>query len=131
MPRKSINIEGFSHGGMPIPAASHVGPLIVTGGIHGLDPTGSEPGDAATQTARMFDNLRRILEAAGATFADVVRMTVFVKSPEVRNALNPVWIEEFPDENSRPARHTQANEQLPGPMLIQCDAIAYVEHRNG
>lgn len=130
MPRESVNIEGFSHGGLPIPAASRVGPLIVTGGIHGLDPTGSEPGDAATQTARMFDNLRRILEAAGATFADVVRMTMFVKSPDVRKALNPEWIEAFPDENSRPARHTLANEHLPGPMLIQCDAIAYVDDRN-
>lgn len=130
MPRTSVNIESFSHGGLPIPAASRVGPLIVTGGIHGLDLTGSEPGDAAAQTARMFDNLRRILEAAGATFENVVRMTVFVKSPDVRNALNPVWIEAFPDESSRPARHTQANEQLPGRMLIQCDVIAYLDDRN-
>lgn len=127
MPRKSINIEGFSHGGLPIPAASRVGPLVVTGGIHGLDLSGAEPGDAAAQAARMFANLRAILEAAGASLADVARMTVYVKSPDVRSALNPVWIEAFPDESSRPARHTLANDQLPGPMLIQCDAIAYVE----
>lgn len=128
MPRKSIHVEGFSHGGLPIPAASRVGPLIVTGGIHGLDLTASGPGDAAAQTSRMFENLRRVLEAAGATFDDVVRMTVFVKTAEVRDALSPVWMEAFPNENSRPARHTQANNQLPGPMLIQCDAIAYLDN---
>lgn len=127
MPRTSINIDGFSHGGLPIPAASRVGPLVITGGIHGLDLSGTDPGDANAQVTRMFANLRAILEAAGASLADVVRMTIYVKSPEVRNALNPVWIEAFPDEQSRPARHTLANEQLPGAMLIQCDAFAFVE----
>lgn len=130
MARRSIEVDGFSHGGLPIPAASRVGPLVITGGIHGLDVSGPDPGNAASQVARMFENLRNILEAAGATLDDVVRMTVFVKSAEVRSALNPVWVEAFPDEHSRPARHTQANEHLPGEMLVQCDAVAYLEDRN-
>jgi len=127
MTRKSINVEGFSHGGLPIPAASRVGPLLMTGGIHGLDIEAGEHGDAAEQVARMFANLEKIMKAGGGGLEAVVRMTVYVKTPEVRQAINEGWLKAFPDEASRPARHTQNNEHLPGPMLVQCDATAYVE----
>ena len=127
MPRKSIEVEGFSHGGLPIPAASRVGPLLITGGIHGLDIEAGKHGDAAEQVGRMFANLQKILTAGGAGFEAIVRMTVYVKSPEARQAINAEWLKAFPDESSRPARHTLSYEHLPGPMLVQCDATAYVE----
>lgn len=131
MTRKSIEVEDFSHGNLPIPAGSRVGPLLVTGGIHGLDLSGKEPGDASAQSKRMFGNLKSILEAGGASLEDVARITVYIKVPEVRSALNDDWIEAFPDKDTRPARHTLVNEQLPGSMLIQCDAIAFVEEQHG
>ena len=44
--RKSIEVEGFSHGANPIPAASRVGNIVMTGGISGQDPvTGKVPED--------------------------------------------------------------------------------------
>ena len=62
--RRSIEVAGFSHGGQPIPAASRVGDLIMTGGVYGLDPaSGAIPGDVAEQARLMFANLGRILEA--------------------------------------------------------------------
>lgn len=127
MPRRSINVEGFSHGNLPIPAASRLGPLVITGGIHGLDLSGGDPGDAFAQAGRMFANLAKIIGAAGGGLHSVVRMTVHVKAPEAREALNVEWLKAFPDEASRPARHTLVNDHLPGPMLIQCDATAYIE----
>lgn len=127
MSRRSIEIEGFSHGSQPIPAASRVGPLVITGGVYGLDPaTGKMPDDVAEQARLMFDNLRRILEAAGATFADVARMTIYVKVPEARAAVNSEWLKAFPDASSRPARHTLQNDGLPANMAIQCDATAWM-----
>ena len=36
--RRSIVIEGFAHGAQPIPAASRVGNIVMTGGVHGIDP---------------------------------------------------------------------------------------------
>ena len=128
MPRKSIRVDGFDHGVQPIPVASRKGPLLVTGGIYGLDPgTGKLPDDVAAQTRLMFWQLERVLRAAGATFDDVVRMTVYVKVPEARAHVNEHWLVCFPDPGSRPARHTLAYDALPANMLVQCDAIAMVD----
>jgi len=123
--RRSIEVAGFSHGGQPIPAASRVGDLIMTGGVYGLDPaSGAIPDDVAEQTRLMFANLGRILEAGGSGFEGVVKMTVYVKVPEARAAVNQQWLAAFPDPASRPARHTFQNDHLPANMLVQCDATA-------
>ncbi len=124
--RKSIEVEGYSHGNLPIPAASRVGPLVMTGGIHGLDPaTGKLPDDLTEQTELMFFNLERIMKAAGVGLDRIARMTVYVKVPEARQAVNVEWVKAFPDRASRPARHTLVNENLPSNMLVQCDATAF------
>ncbi|WP_068875906.1 MULTISPECIES: RidA family protein [unclassified Phenylobacterium] len=126
MTRRSIEVEGFNHGAQPIPAACRVGPLIMTGGVYGLDPaTGTIPDDVARQAQLMFANLARILDAAGAGLADVAKVTVYVKIPEARPAVNAEWLQAFPDPASRPARHTQQNDHLPANMLVQCDATAW------
>lgn len=124
--RRSINIVGFSHGKQPIPAASRVGPLVVTGGVYGLNrETGALPNDASEQAKLMFENLRSILDAAGVTCESVVRMTIFVRTPAIRDVVNAEWVKMFPDASSRPARHTIQNDNLPENMLVQCDAIAF------
>jgi 2-iminobutanoate/2-iminopropanoate deaminase len=123
--RQSINIEGFDHGPQPIPAACRVGNIVATGGIYGLDPrTRAIPDAVAEQTILMFDNLKAILGAAGSGLDQVVKMTVWVKNPAARQALNDQWLLAFPDPASRPARHTVQNDYLPANMLIQCDALA-------
>jgi len=123
--RKSIEVEGFNHGTLPIPAASRVGNIVVTGGIYGLDPaTGKLPDDVGQQGTLMFANLARIIEAAGATLDDIVKMTFWVKVPEARAVINAGWLSAFPDPASRPARHTLQNDHLPANMLVQCDAMA-------
>jgi enamine deaminase RidA (YjgF/YER057c/UK114 family) len=125
--RRSIEIEGFGHGAQPIPAASRVGPLVMTGGVHGFDrEKGAIPDDVNEQARLMFENLARILEAAGGDLGCVARMTVYVRVPEARAAVNAEWLKAFPDPHSRPARHTLVNEHLAGKMLVQCDATAFV-----
>ncbi|WP_332790606.1 RidA family protein [Sphingomonas sp. GB1N7] len=125
--RRSIDVEGFNHGVQPIPAASRVGNLVATGGVHGMDPaTGTLPDDVAEQARLMFWNLERIMRAAGAGMDSVARVTVYVKVPEARAAVNTQWLALFPDPASRPARHTLQNDHLPANMLVQCDALAWV-----
>lgn len=125
--RKSLEVEGFGHGAQPIPAACRIGGLITTGGVYGLDTaTGKMPDDVGLQTQLMFANLERILQAGGATFDHVAKMTVFVKNPDARTAVNAEWVKAFPDPASRPARHTLRNDHLPGNMQVQCDVIAWV-----
>ncbi len=125
--RRSIEIKGFSHGAQPIPAASRVGPLVMTGGVYGFDiEKGAIPDDVNEQARLMFENLARIMEAAGGDLGCVARITVYVKVPEARAAVNTQWLKAFPDLHSRPARHTLVNEQLAANMLVQCDATAFV-----
>ncbi|MBV8592707.1 MAG: RidA family protein [Caulobacteraceae bacterium] len=127
MPRKSITIEGFSHGQQPIPAASRVGPLLMTGGVHGIDPATGKLADAIDDQVRlMFENLGRILSAAGGGFENVVKMTVYVKDPAARPLVNENWIRVFPDAEGRPARHTLVYEHLAPGMSVQCDATAWL-----
>ena len=126
--RRSINIERFNYGGLAIPAASRVGPLLMTSGVHGMDPaTGRLPEDVRQQTKQMFDNLRRIMTAAGGDLEDIARLTIFIDVPEARAAVNEEWIRAFPDPASRPAQHTLVNQNLPGSMVVQCDATAWID----
>jgi enamine deaminase RidA (YjgF/YER057c/UK114 family) len=126
--RRSIEVAGFHHGQQPIPAASRLGNIIMTGGVHGLDPaTGELSDDVGAQTEMMFTNLTRILHAAGVGLDRVVKMTVWVKAPAARQAVNEQWLTHFPDPSSRPARHTFQNDSLPANMVVQCDAFAVAE----
>jgi enamine deaminase RidA (YjgF/YER057c/UK114 family) len=130
MSRRSIEVEGFHHGGAPIPAACRVGPLVMTGGVYGLDPeSGEVPDDANEQARLMFSNLSRILKAAGGSLDDLVKITVWAKAPEARAALNVQWLALFPDSDARPARHTFADDELPANIHLKCEATAYVAGR--
>lgn len=125
--RKSIEVEGFSHGQLPIPAASRVGNIVATGGIPGMDlQTRQFPPDAETQVANAFALLRKIMLAAGTSVDNVVKVTVFVKDPAVREFVNREWVAMFPDAHSRPARHT-LNYALAEPMLVQLEALAVAD----
>ena len=57
---------------------------------------------------------------------DVIKMTVWLKDRSQRPAVNKGWLEMFPDEHSRPARHTFAAPDLPGAMLVQCEIYAVI-----
>jgi enamine deaminase RidA (YjgF/YER057c/UK114 family) len=123
--RTSFELEGYSHGNNPIPAAAQIGNLVMTGGISGIDlATGKMPETIEAQCANMFDLAARILAKADARLDDVIKVTVFLKPELSRDALNKEWLRHFPDPHSRPVRHTLVNPYLPGGMLIQCEMTA-------
>jgi 2-iminobutanoate/2-iminopropanoate deaminase len=125
--RRSIEVEGFSHGATPIPAASRIGNMIASGGIAGLDTlTGKIPADLEAQVIAMFANVRKVVEAGGGTTDDILKMTIWVRDRAARAIIDPNWIRMFPDPHSRPARHVLVY-QLPDPMLVQCEFLAMVE----
>lgn len=124
--RRSFEVEGLGHAN-PIPAASRIGNIVATGGISGTDvKTGKVPEDSAAQCANMFANLRAILAAAGATPEDLIRLTVWIKRPEIRAEVNKEWLVLFPDAHSRPARHTMFYDQFSGNVVVQCEAWAVI-----
>jgi len=124
MARRSIEVPGLRHGSLPIPVASVVGNLLVSGGINPVDPeTGSIPDDTDGQVAVAFANVRRVLAAAGGTPDDVVKCTVFVRDKAVRPVIDKYWVEMFPDPASRPARHTLTID-LQGHTQLQLEIMA-------
>ena len=122
--RRSINVAGASHVN-PIPSASRRGPFVVTGAISGTDPeSGQVAADLDAQCRQMFANVRRVMEVAGGTPDDIIKMTVWITDRGLRPILNKHWVEIFPDPYSRPARHTLTSSDLTAPMQIQCDLMA-------
>ena len=125
-PLRSIDVAGLAHNA-PIPVAARVGPLLCSSAISGKDATtGVLPADAAEQARLAFTNLRRVLEAGGATLADVAKLTVYIKDNGVRDAVNAGWLDCFPDPADRPARHVVVHDLQHG-MALQLEFIALIQ----
>ncbi|MEA2927146.1 MAG: 2-iminobutanoate/2-iminopropanoate deaminase [Alphaproteobacteria bacterium] len=123
--RRSIEVAGYKHGN-PIPAASRIGNIVMTGVISAKDAqTGKLPDALEAQCAAMFRNVRDIIEAAGGKPEHIIKMTVWLRNLSDRKALNEEWLKMFPDAASRPARHALLH-QGEGDSLIVCDFTAVV-----
>lgn len=126
MPRRSVHVDGLSHGRTPIPTASVVGNVLVTSGVSGKDADGRVVPDLQGQVAAVFANIGRVLRAGGASPDDVVSCTFWVRDREaVRPLIDRQWIEMFPDPDSRPARHTLVYD-LPKGQHCQCQLMAVI-----
>lgn len=124
--RTSVYIAGFSHKN-PIPAACRIGPLVQSGSVLGTDPATGQLAEGVQEQCRlMLDNVRLIVEAAGGTTADIVKLTVWMKDRSQRPALNAPWLDMFPDAASRPARHTMHAPQLDMGKHVECSFTAYI-----
>ena len=121
--RRSVHVGGFGHVN-PVPAASRIGCLVFSAAITGRDPeTRQMPTDLDAQCVNMFRHVREIVEAAGGSTDDIVKMTVWLRDYRDRDALNRQWEAMFPDPDNRPARHALA-ATFDDHMLVQCDFIA-------
>ncbi|HEU0075155.1 MAG TPA: RidA family protein [Dehalococcoidia bacterium] len=121
--RQSYEIRPVGHNA-PIPMAARIGNMIMTSGIPGSDPqTGEMPASLEEQAKNCFRNLENVLAKAGAGKDDVLRVTVFIKSNNNRQIVNPAWLEMFPDENTRPARHQTVVETLNFDIQIEATAV--------
>ncbi|HEX2385177.1 MAG TPA: RidA family protein [Candidatus Binatia bacterium] len=98
--------------------------FIFTAGQIPLDPTTGNiiEGGIAAQTRRVLENLRAVLEAAGASMDSVVKATVFLKNMSDFAAMNEVYSEYF--AASKPARSTVAVAELPRGALVEIDLCA-------
>ena len=124
--REAIYVPELRHKN-PIPAASRIDNMVYSGGVHGVDPaTGKIAPTLEEQLALTFGHMRRIIEAAGGTTDDIIKITVWLGDRGQRAPLNDEWLKMFPDEKNRPARHVMQGE-FEGAMLIQCDFVAVLE----
>jgi len=78
--------------------------------------------DVAAQARQVFVNLQRVLEAAGASFADVLKVTVYLTDVNDREKINPVRQEFFGDARPASTLIGVAALAIPG-MKVEIEAV--------
>jgi reactive intermediate/imine deaminase len=99
------------------------GDLLFVSGVAPLDQDSRlVSGDVVVQARKVFENMKEILDAAGASFADVLKVTVFLTDVRDRPLINPVRQEYF--GSARPASTLIGIKELVVPeMKIEIEAV--------
>jgi reactive intermediate/imine deaminase len=121
--------QEFRVAGLPAPLSHYTdavrfGNILFVSGLTAHDAEGKLVGgtDAAAQTRQILMNLNRVLDAAGATMADVLKVTVFLTDIDDRAAINPVRQEFF--GSARPASTLIEVSRLALPdMKVEIEAV--------
>jgi 2-iminobutanoate/2-iminopropanoate deaminase len=124
------SIERIFPQGTPAPRGPY-SPAVLAGGfiyVSGqgpIDPATNQLsyGDIRHETRLTLTNVQRILAAAGASMADVVKCNVYLRDGTDFSAMNEVYREFFGDQ--RPARTTVAVAFADPLMKVEIDCIAY------
>jgi len=123
-------IERLSPPGVPAPRGPYspmvrAGDFLFVSGQVAVDPATQQMsfGDIAHETRRVLNNIKQLLEGAGASLADVVKCSVFLSNGDDFAAMNAVYTEFF--GHDKPARTTIACQFAMPEMKIEVDCIAY------
>ena len=122
--RKAIVTEQAPKPVGPYSQAIVEGDFIFVAGQGPLNPgTGRvELGDARSETKRVFENMRAILDAAGSSLDDVVKCNVYLRDINDFAAMNEVYATYF--SAPFPARTTIQAGALPGGIAVEIECIA-------
>jgi 2-iminobutanoate/2-iminopropanoate deaminase len=107
----------------PYSQAIVAGGFVFCAGTAGIDPQTGQPAEGIeAQTEQALQNIAAILNAAGASMADLVKTTIFYADVDDFAKLNEVYARHMPDPP--PARSAPANVKLPRGLLVSIEAIA-------
>jgi len=108
----------------PYSQAVLFGDTLYTSGQIAINPANGELvlGNVEDETAQVMENLKAVLEAAGMTFADVVKTTIFIMDMNDFAKINSVYGRYF-DEESAPARETVQVAALPKGVTVEISMI--------
>lgn len=124
----------------PYPHARRVGDWLLLSGVGPRKPGTSEiPGvtldaegmlvehNIEVQTRSVMENVRVILEASGASWEDLVDITVYLTNMKTDFRIyNRLWAEYFPDPDTQPCRTTVEVNCLPTPIAIELKCMAWM-----
>ena len=121
---RAINSDRAAQHHNPVPNAAILRGLLVTSSILGKRLDSDEyPADRGEQTALVFRYLEAILDEAGATSQDVIKLDLYFADKADRALANDHWLRLWPDPAHRPAR--QAHQAvLPDGCCLQIVAMA-------
>src|SRR5580693_7265873 len=108
----------------PLSFAARVGDLLFVSGIPGFDDNGALPDGFEAQFGFVVKNIKRVLDEAGASFRDLVKVNVLLTRASDVATMNRLYAEAF-GPAPYPARTTCVVVALPDPkMLIEIEAVA-------
>lgn len=121
--RQEIRVDGLNEPISHYTDAVRFGDILFVSGVAPLDSAGRVTSDdVLVQAQLVFANLEKILNAAGADFADVLKVTVFLTDVRDRAKINPVRQKYF--GNARPASTLIGVKELAVPeMKIEIEAV--------
>ena len=123
MTRHAIQTNGAPAAIGPYSQAIRSGEFVFCSGQLGLDPaTGELAGGIEAQAERSLRNLQSVLDAAGLSFDDVVKTTIFLADVDDFATVNAIYAKFMPDPP--PARSTIGVGALPKGGLVEIEAIA-------
>jgi 2-iminobutanoate/2-iminopropanoate deaminase len=122
--RDAVHSSGAPKAVGPYSQGIRSGGFLFTSGQIPIDPATSKlvDGDIETQTKRVLENLRAVLGAAGATFDDVVKTTIYLTDMGDFAAVNKVYAGYF--GATPPARSTIQVAALPLGASVEIDLVA-------
>jgi 2-iminobutanoate/2-iminopropanoate deaminase len=125
MPRDAITSDRLPPSGGPFSPAVRGGGLLYLSGQVGTDPATGKlvNGGVAEQTEQAIHNLAAVLEAAGRTLDDVVRVGVYLADMGSFGAMNDVYARHF--AKPYPARTTIGVAALPLGAAVEIDLVAH------
>jgi 2-iminobutanoate/2-iminopropanoate deaminase len=111
----------------PYSVATRFGDLVFASGQLGLDPTNGNlvAGGVEAETRQALENLKAVLEAAGTSFANVMKTTIFLRDMADFSRVNTIYGEYFPANS--PARSTVQVAALPKGGAVEIEAVACLE----
>ena len=109
----------------PYSPGIRVGDVVFTSGQIGLDPLTGRlvSGGLEAETNQALQNLLEILEAAGSSLSQVVKVTIYIRNIDDYPLVNKIYAEYF--QENPPARAI-VEGKLPASASIEIDAIAFV-----
>jgi len=122
--KQAVTTDGAPKAIGPYSQAIRVGSLLFLSGQVALDPATGQmvDGDVAAQTRRVMMNLSAVLGAAGLTFADVARTTIYLADMGDFAKVNEMYGSYFSEPFPAPA--TVQVARLPRDARVEIDAIA-------
>src|SRR3977135_629728 len=113
----------------PLSFATRVGDLVFVAGIPGFAENGALPDSFEAQFGNVVINIKRVLDEAGATFRDLVKVNVLLTRASDVATMNALYAGAF-GPPPYPARTTCVVQALPDPkMLIEIEGVASLERR--
>jgi len=120
--KQFLNVDGKKPPGYTHVVTSPPGKMIFISGRGGAAKDGKLPADFAAQATNTFEDLKRCLAMAGATFKDVVKINYFVKDPSNTAELRKIRAN-YLNMDAPPAA-TLVQAGLGEGMLLEIEAVA-------